>query len=126
MREVPRIFAIGLLKKALWLTTRRPTNLMLAKLVSEEYQLFYADQVLRTHRPALLGRMGDCVRKGRLRECGTPTSVRAGSVLLPKLLGTYELELQRGRERCEPARPEHGGTRGDLARAARPAMGWPI
>ena len=43
MREVPRIFAIGLLKKALWLTTRRPTNLMLAKLVSEEYQLFYAE-----------------------------------------------------------------------------------
>jgi hypothetical protein len=60
MREVPRIFAIGLLKKALW------------------------------------------------------------------LLGTYELELQRGRERCEPARPEHGGTRGDLARADQPAMGWPI
>jgi hypothetical protein len=68
--------------------------LKLAKLVSEEYQLLNANQVLRTHRPALLGRLGNCVRKGPFAGMRYPDFSAAGSVLVPKLLGTYELELQ--------------------------------
>jgi hypothetical protein len=97
-----RDFLVTRLKATLWVLLRRPGFMKLARMISEERDIMLCAETTRRLAPVVAERLGMEVRRGPFAHLRYPTLAAAGSTLIPKLLGSYEREIQPAvEELCE-------------------------
>ena len=86
--------AIGGLKRTVWSLMAQPIGEKLLRLVAEERQLYLQKATVTRLSSELEARLGHAVRAGPFAGLRYPSLASSGSALFPKLLGSYEQELQ--------------------------------
>jgi len=81
-------------KRVLWKAMRVPVLFKLARLVAEEGAQFAHFAAVAEVGKQLDSALGSTVRRGPFAGMTYPSRVTVGSTLYPKLLGSYERELQ--------------------------------
>ncbi|HSQ32965.1 MAG TPA: FkbM family methyltransferase [Gemmatimonadaceae bacterium] len=89
-----RSSAILAAKRVLWKAMRVPVLFKLARLVAEEGAQFAHFAAVAEVGKELDSALGSTVRRGPFAGMTYPSRVTVGSTLYPKLLGSYERELQ--------------------------------
>jgi hypothetical protein len=97
-----RDFLVTRLKATLWVLLRRDGFMKLARMISEERDIALCARTTQRLGPIVAERLGMTVRRGPFAGLRYPTLAAAGSTLIPKILGSYEREIQPAVERvCE-------------------------